>query len=149
MLSPESDLPRLRVLVLGGYGTFGRRLVELLADEPRLDILVAGRSRTKAEAFRATLESAASIEAIELDREGDIDAALASLWSQILVDVTGPFQAYGAAPYRLAEACLRHGVHYLDFSDGSDFTSGIARLDADARARGLFVLSAVSSTPAL
>lgn len=149
MLSPGSDFPRLRVLVLGGYGTFGRRLVELLADEPRLDILVAGRSRTKAEAFRATLESAASIEAIELDREGDIDAALASLRPQILVDVTGPFQAYGAAPYRLAEACLRHGMHYLDFSDGSDFTSGIARLDADARARGLFVLSAVSSTPAL
>lgn len=149
MLSPISDERDLRVLILGGYGTFGRRLVELLADEGRLELLIAGRSRTRAEAFIATLESEAAIQAVELDRDGDIDAALAALRPTILVDVSGPFQTYGANPYRLAEACLRHGVHYLDFSDGSDFTSGIARLDAEARARGLFVLSAVSSTPAL
>jgi len=149
MLSPASDVRALRVLVLGGYGTFGRRLVELLSDEPDLDILVAGRSRAKAEAFMATLEPAARLEAIELDRDGDIDAALALLRPAILVDVTGPFQTYGADPYRLAEACLRHGINYLDFSDCSDFTIGIARLDDEARAKGLFVLSAVSSTPAL
>lgn len=149
MLSPESDRLKFRVLILGGYGTFGRRLVELLADEPDLALLVAGRSRARADAFIATLESTASIEAVELDRDGDIDAALASLRPAILVDVTGPFQTYGADAYRLAEACLRHGVNYLDFSDGSDFTAGIARLDAEARARGLFLLSAVSSTPAL
>ncbi|MBP1859625.1 uncharacterized protein YbjT (DUF2867 family) [Rhizobium herbae] len=27
---------RLRILILGGYGTFGGRLARLLADEPRL-----------------------------------------------------------------------------------------------------------------
>ena len=34
----------LKLLVVGGYGTFGGRLVELLKDEPRLEIAVAGRS---------------------------------------------------------------------------------------------------------
>lgn len=139
----------LHILVLGGYGTFGRRLVELLADEPRLTITIAGRSREKAEALRDALVPAAGVKALMLDRDGDIDGALASLRPDIFVDVTGPFQAYGAEPYRLAEACIRHGVNYLDFSDARVFTAGIGRLDHAARSRGLFVLSAVSSTPAL
>ena len=32
----------LKLLVVGGYGTFGGRLIELLKDEPRLEIVVAG-----------------------------------------------------------------------------------------------------------
>jgi hypothetical protein len=139
----------LKVVVLGGYGTFGRRLVELLSDEPDLTILIAGRSLTKADALRAQLSPRAIVEAIELDRNGDIDVALAALRPNIFVDATGPFQVYGAEPYRIVEACLRHGVNYLDFSDASAFTTGIARFDAAARARGIFVLSAVSSAPAL
>lgn len=139
----------LSVIILGGYGTFGRRLVELLADEPGLTIVIAGRSRSKAEALRAALSPAATIETMMLDRNGDIDAALASRRPDIVVDATGPFQVYGSEPYRLLEACLKHGVNYLDFSDASAFTTGLARFDAAARERGIFALSAVSSAPAL
>jgi hypothetical protein len=32
-----------RILILGGYGTFGGRIVELLQDEERLSLIVAGR----------------------------------------------------------------------------------------------------------
>ena len=42
-----------RLLILGGYGTFGGRLAQLLAGEPRLTLLIAGCSRHKAEAFCA------------------------------------------------------------------------------------------------
>jgi len=34
----------LRILIVGGYGVFGGRLVELLEDDARLTLLVAGRS---------------------------------------------------------------------------------------------------------
>ena len=44
---------RLRVLILGGYGTFGGRLAELLAGDIRLALLIAGRSEEKAVAFAA------------------------------------------------------------------------------------------------
>ena len=44
-----------KVLVLGGYGTFGGRLVQLLADEARLTLIVAGRSQAKADEFCAKL----------------------------------------------------------------------------------------------
>lgn len=39
------------VLIIGGYGTFGGRLTDLLADEPRLRLIVAGRSLEAAKAF--------------------------------------------------------------------------------------------------
>ena len=45
--------PIRRILVLGGYGAFGSRLVELLGDEEELEVLVAGRSYDKAQRFCA------------------------------------------------------------------------------------------------
>jgi NAD(P)-dependent dehydrogenase (short-subunit alcohol dehydrogenase family) len=51
------DTRTLKILILGGYGTFGGRLAQLLADEARLTVVIAGRSRAKAEAFCAGLSS--------------------------------------------------------------------------------------------
>ena len=44
-----------RVLIVGGYGIFGGRLAQLLADEARLTLIIAGRARDRAEAFCAAL----------------------------------------------------------------------------------------------
>ena len=44
-------IDRLNVLIVGGYGTFGGRIVELLESESRLTLTVAGRSLEKARAF--------------------------------------------------------------------------------------------------
>jgi hypothetical protein len=41
----------LQILVIGGYGVFGGRLIRLLADDEGLTLFVAGRSKSKAEAF--------------------------------------------------------------------------------------------------
>ncbi|MER9277969.1 hypothetical protein [Mesorhizobium sp. M0522] len=41
----------MKVLVVGGYGTFGGRTVELLEGEPHLILFVAGRSLAKADAY--------------------------------------------------------------------------------------------------
>ena len=52
-------------------------------------------------------------------------------------------------PIAWCSAALALGIHYLDLADGSDFVEGIAQFDAAARARGVFVLSGVSSFPVL
>lgn len=142
-----SDDHRLRVLILGGYGTFGGRLARLLAQEPRLTLLIAGRSQAKAEAFCRALGCAAETVPLAFDRD-DADR-IAAIRADILVDATGPFQAYGEAPYRVVEACIAAGADYLDLADGAEFVEGIGRFDDAARARGIAVLSGVSSFPVL
>ncbi len=139
----------MKVLVIGGYGTFGGRLARLLADEPRVTLLLAGRSEAKALRLIQSIRSDAALIPFRFDRDGDLAAQLAEARADLVVDASGPFQAYGADPYRVAEACIAAGVPYIDLADGSEFVSGIAALDASARAAGVFVLSGVSTCPAL
>ena len=141
---------RLRILIVGGYGVFGGRIVELLENESRLTLVVAGRSLKKAGAFcSARGQTKAQLVAAAFDRNGDLAAQIASLQPDILVDASGPFQAYGAGRYRVIEACIDRGVNYLDLADGSDFVAGVGAFDEAARAAGRYVLSGVSSFPVL
>jgi len=92
---------RCRVLIVGGYGTFGGRLVQLLENEPRLTLIVAGRSLSRATTCCASRPPAgAELVPATFDRSGDLAAQLRALEPDILVDASGPFQAYGDRPYR-------------------------------------------------
>ena len=138
----------MKLLILGGYGVFGGRLAQLLADLPDLEILIAGRSLAKAQEFCGGWTGRATLRPLAVDRRA-IAAVLAVEKPDILVDASGPFQDYGAAPYGVVEAAIASGTSYLDFADGSDFVQGINRFDAQARDKGMFVLSGVSSFPVL
>ena len=140
-------MSELRVLIVGGYGTFGGRLARLLADE-RLVLIIAGRSQQQAEAFCAALPATATLIPAAFDREGDVEAQLAALAPGIVVDASGPFQTYGD-PYALVRAALARHIGYLDLADGADFVQGIAQFDEAARQRGVFVLAGASSFPVL
>jgi Domain of unknown function (DUF4166)/Saccharopine dehydrogenase NADP binding domain len=140
----------MRVLIVGGYGVFGARLVQLLEDDARLTLLVAGRSFERARGLcAARTASAARLLPVQFDRSRVDAAALGALKLDLVVDASGPFQAYGDDRYRLIEACIEGGINYLDLADGSEFVDGVARFDAAARAAGVFVLSGVSSFPVL
>lgn len=131
-----------RVLLLGGYGTFGRRIA-VRAAAAGFEVLVAGRSRARAEAFCA---GAPGLTPLALDRDTGLAAALAEHRPFALVDAAGPFQGKG---YGVARAAIAAGCHYLDIADGRAFVAGIAALDAEARAAGVACLSGASSLPAL
>jgi len=139
----------MKILILGGYGSFGGRLVQLLADEPRLTLIVAGRSLPKAAAFCAGIVGRAQLVPMACDRDGDIPAMLDAAAPDLLVDASGPFQNYGADPYRVVRGALARGIHYLDLADGAGFVAGIDAFDAAARERGVFVLAGASTYPVL
>jgi saccharopine dehydrogenase-like protein len=141
--------PALRVLILGGYGTFGGRLAHLLRDDSRVELIIAGRSRRKAEAFCAALGGTAACRPEAFDRDGDVAARLAELKPAVLVDASGPFQDYGEDPYRVVRACVGLKVAYLDLADGAAFVDGVAAFEAEARAANVAVLSGVSTLPVL
>lgn len=134
------------VLVVGGYGVFGARICMGLVDEASVDLVVAGRNMRAAEAFCAQYGG----RPLRLDRDDiDLAARIRAVAPFVVIDAAGPFQNYGRDRYRIAEAALAAGAHYLDLSDDPHFTAGIAGLDTAARAVCRTVLSGVSSVPGL
>ncbi|HQY44267.1 MAG TPA: DUF4166 domain-containing protein [Paracoccaceae bacterium] len=138
----------MKILILGGYGVFGGRLAELLADISGLEIVICGRSLARAKAFCAAWRGQARVTALQISRD-EIRLGLAAERPALLVDASGPFQDYGDDPYSVVEACITSGVDYLDFADAADFVFGVSRFDAAAKAAGIFVLSGASSFPVL
>jgi Domain of unknown function (DUF4166) len=138
-----------RVLVKGGTGNFGARLVEGLVATTDLDVTIAARHVGPAEALATTLRQRFPGRTIDVHQ---FDASIAKpddlrglrVWC--VADAAGPFQA--ATP-RLVETAIAAGCHYVDLADARDFVAGIARFDATARAARVLVASGASSTPAL
>jgi hypothetical protein len=138
-----------RVLVIGGYGFFGSLLVELLARQPNLHVLIGGRSRTAAQAVVQRLLPAAKaqLDACVIDIDGPAFAhALSDLKPDVVVHTAGPFQGQD---YRVAQACIGAKSHYIDLADGRDFVGGVGILNCAAEDASLFVTSGASSVPAL
>jgi hypothetical protein len=129
--------------VLGGYGAFGSRICRLLARIADVSILIVGRDAKQAEALARELK--AEHAALDVAKPADL-AALMARRPDVVINTIGPFQS---ADYRVAEACIEAGVHYIDLADSHAFAAGIARLDDAARAKGVAIISGASTVPAL
>ena len=133
----------MKVAVIGGTGVFGERLVRLLVRDGH-QVVAVGRGAAALDQLVADVGCTRLV----LDRAADL-APLWKLAPDVVVDAAGPFHAYGADPYRLPRAAIAQGVNYLDLADDAGFCAGIAALDTDARAAGVFALSGLSSVPGL
>lgn len=131
------------ILILGGYGNFGKRIAQGLVN-CGLPVIIAGRDQHKAGALAASLGTLARAE--RLDAECDLTDALERLKPRVLVNTCGPFQS---KTYGVAEDCIRAGIHYIDLADGRDFVTGITALDEAAKTAGICVISGASTVPGL
>lgn len=131
-----------RVLVIGGYGNFGRFISRSLAKQDNIHLVVAGRSLSKAQSLAEEINAEAAI----VDIHDDFDIRLREIEPDIVIHTSGPFQSQG---YGVAEACIECGAHYIDLADGREFVSGIGRLDQRAKQAGTLVVSGASSVPCL
>ncbi|GAB2502067.1 saccharopine dehydrogenase family protein [Lysobacter humi (ex Lee et al. 2017)] len=138
-------MPRFRVLLIGAYGQFGRRIAGELARDPDLQLVLAGRDVAKARALAATLGGDVLATAIDVEAAA-LDTAIAAQSPELVIHAAGPFQQ---RDYRVAEAALACGAHYVDLADGRAFVHGITALDARARAARRWVVSGASSVPGL
>lgn len=135
-----------RVLVIGGYGNFGSFISQTLAKETNIQVIIAGRNLEKAETLANEIESKNKVEVVVLDINTDLNNKLALLQPDIVIHTSGPFQSQG---YDVAQACIEHGIHYIDLADGRDFVSDIYKLDKQAKENHALVISGASSVPCL
>ena len=131
-----------RVLIIGGYGNFGRFISRSLAKEKSLSLVIAGRSLHKAQVLADELEA----EACELDIHDNLLSSLQPIRPDIVIHTSGPFQSQS---YHVAEACIESGAHYIDLADGREFVAGIGALGDKAKKAGVLVVSGASSVPCL
>lgn len=134
------------VVVLGGYGVFGARIVRSLARHAELDVVVAGRSLEAALQFTASIESK-TVRAVRADcTKPDDLAQLLALRPAVVIDTVGPFQA---RDYAVATQCAARGIHYIDIADGREHVVGIRALDEIAREHDALIVSGASTVPAV
>jgi len=132
------------VLILGGYGNFGKRIAAALVADG-IGVVIAGRSREKAQGLVDELTPGLANVAV-FDAFAGLDQQLKALKPRVVINTCGPFQG---SDYSIAQACIRNRVHYIDLADGRDFVTGITVLHADAQAAGIAVISGASTVPGL
>ncbi|MFK8050438.1 MAG: saccharopine dehydrogenase NADP-binding domain-containing protein [Halioglobus sp.] len=141
---------RFKVLVLGGYGNFGRRICESLAKEKYVELLVAGRDLKKAADLAARIKSKHSqlhIQGIALNIDTpSLLEELKQLAPNLVIHTCGPFQNQS---YRVPRTCIAIGAHYIDLADDRRFVCDIGQLKQEAEEKGVLLISGASSVPAL
>ncbi|MQA66360.1 MAG: saccharopine dehydrogenase [Alphaproteobacteria bacterium] len=132
------------VLILGGYGNFGKRIAQALT-KSKVPVIIAGRSREKANALKQEL-GPRFLDTACFNAFTELDEELKKLNPSVVINTCGPFQN---SNYSIAESCIGHGVHYIDLADGRNFVTGIVTLDQAARQNKVVIISGASTVPGL
>jgi NAD(P)-dependent dehydrogenase (short-subunit alcohol dehydrogenase family) len=130
-----------KVIILGGYGVFGRLITEQLVG-PNASVVIAGRDPVKGEAAAEALQA----EFVRCDARDTASLRTAVDGGFLVVNASGPFQAQD---YSIPQTCLEQGCHYIDLGDGRDYVAGITQLHSNAQAKGVLVCAGASTTPAV
>jgi saccharopine dehydrogenase-like NADP-dependent oxidoreductase len=138
------------ILVLGGYGNFGKRICETLARQSGIDLIIAGRSFEKAEQLCKKLRVGnclTELRPLALDIfSQNFPQQLKSLKPFLVIHTSGPFQNQH---YHVPQACIDAGSHYIDLADDRRFVCNISDLHEQAKAKNVWVVSGASSVPGL
>lgn len=104
---------RLRVLVVGAAGYFGRLLVEELAETA--DVVAGGRRPELLESL-----GSGTVCVVDLADANAVARALETV--SCAVYAAGPFQSL---PMTLLDACCERGIPYVDISDDREFCARV------------------------
>src|ERR1700730_163787 len=131
----------MRVIVLGGTGNFGARIVRALCTDPAIQLLMASRRGV-------SVEGAEQVKGAALDITApDFAEGLRALSPELVIHCGGPFQGQD---YRVATAALDAGGHYLDLADGREFVTRFAdEMNQKAVERGRVAITGASTLPGL
>ena len=133
----------MRVLALGGYGTFGRHVArQLCASDLVTEVLIAGRNLNAAKKVADELGNKAV--AVKVDALNEADIRLAAGGSDLLVNTAGPDYLVS---YPAAEAAILAGSDYCDLCADVNATERLLKLDHDAKAQDVAILLGMGAAP--
>lgn len=139
-----------RIIILGGYGNFGKRIVKNLLNCNNCELLISGRNLAKAQALckqLTLLNSSARLTPCQIDiNSPQFPSQLAELDPFLVIHTCGPFQGQD---YRVPLACAEARCHYIDLADDRRFVCDFDTLEQPAKDNDLLWVSGASSVPGL
>ncbi|MFH1908875.1 MAG: saccharopine dehydrogenase NADP-binding domain-containing protein [Chloroflexota bacterium] len=131
-----------KFLIIGGYGSVGRIISTVLANQFPGRVVAAGRNIQKAENLSQETGGKALPLALDIfDPEVNIETALEGV-SQVIMCLDQP-------DTRIVEQIIRKGVDYIDVTAASGFLEAMENLADVAKASGSSVVLSVGLVPGL
>ncbi len=121
-----------KIIIYGSYGYTGKLIVEE-CKRKKLDAILSGRNKTELE--KQSEESGFPFEAVSIDDPEGLEKLVAQ--GKLVLHCAGPFQHTANA---MATACLKAGVHYTDITGEISVFESLAKLDAQAKEKGIMIM---------
>ncbi len=135
----------MKVVVLGGYGHYGRYIARKLAERDIVTTLVvAGRSLEKAQALADSLGTKAVAARVDLFEKADIPDAVRG--ANLIVNAAGPDHLTVIPALRLAIAA---GADYCDLNISWRATVEALAMSQDAQSAGITAITGIGAFPGL
>ncbi len=126
------------VLVLGGYGRCGSRLVTLLSSDPAINCIAAGRNPP------ANLQNK-NVIALDANDRSSLKSTLANN-IDFVVNVCGDLEKNGGA---IAQTCMESGIHYVDMGAGQEYANDFLKLNRQAAKNKVCLVTNAGASPVL
>ncbi len=139
---------RFTVLILGGYGTFGKRIALALCQKG-YHVVINGRNHEKAKSLLNDIinkQHDAKISTACFDVYTELTEQLTLVSPDLVIHTCGPFQGQDT---QIAQIIIRSGCHYIDLSDGREYVGHMMELNELAQQHGVIAITAASTVPTL
>ena len=137
----ENESPR--IVVYGGDGFFGRRVVHDLLNYSEYNILIASRHPQPKKELRR-FENRVKFAISDI---GDYDSVRRIIrGAKVVLCCIGPYQGL---TLNLIRACIEEKVHYIDVADDRDFVARCHALSAQIKASGIAAFIGCSVVPGM
>lgn len=135
-------MQKKRILILGEYGAFSRRIIASLSRFPLAECVIGAKKTQRIE----RMAQKANIAVIPVDAK-DVTSLRQSLDDVFaVVNIQGPFLGQDNL---VASLCAHLGIHYVDPADSRDHVRNIARLSRKAEKSGSLIVSGAGAVPAV
>lgn len=136
-------LLKRRVVVLGGYGEFSRRVATDIAALPAAECILGLPPDAHATAFASRIGVPFMV--LDPNEPATLNRLLDGTFA--VVNVHGPFAT--RAHLLVAERCAALGVHYVDPAESREYIAEFARLAREAREHDALLVTGAGATPAV
>jgi len=134
-----------RVLVLGGAGHIGSRIVQELHNlDPGLEIVIGDKNVERAREVANEVGGRVNVLAVDAASEDLLANAMRGF--DAVVSAIGPFYRFGVPVLR---AAIRAGVNFVDIDDDYDATEESLKLHEEAQKRGVTAIIGFGATPGI